>query len=452
MDVVSAISSVIALYQLTTEITKICIKYGQEVRQGSREMRLFMDGITQFQICIARLAQPLENEGSSKGGEDRLRFLRDVVNEESQSYKDLLEELDALLKQLDKALSREGLRRQVSKLTWPLKADDRRRVIERMHVIEAAITKAVTLDSNELLRTIDSRLKATEKVSNERQTRLDEEQKERDELDDEKRKRKDILAWLRHPSPSENHDIACAVRNDGIHPGRWLLEGAELKEHCDLKRSLLWLHGYGGCGKTILSSLLIDHFAKECKHNSDQRLAYWYFNGNDRQRMSMENVLRCLVTQLMPPEPSKVPKILTQIWQNRGQGQTAPKLSDLSLSLRRMLLEYKNLVYYLVIDALDESRDDPGDRENLFNVLSELLSDEELSIHIVITSRTQEDISKLFEKLPECRRSIAIEDQVDRDIEKHVESQLEIIQAQNHWRDADRDRTQKALLDKADGM
>ena len=466
MDGLSVAASVVALYQLTSDITKFVIKYGSDVAQGSREMHLMVDRIVHFQACLTRLAKPLDEE--SKAADDRLRFLRDVLREDSESFKSCKSDLEKLLRELEKlekkmkgeesselqqgaTRMRKGASQLRAKLTWPFKEDGAQRVFQRMRIIETAINNAVTLDTHELLRSIDSRLKAKSMYSDERLRQEEAYRKEMEELQNDRQRRQEIMDWLKHPNPSENHIIACNARNDNISPGQWLIEGPELKAYRNEKRSLLWLHGYPGCGKTVLTSLVIDNLAKPGIGEKDVRIAYWYFTGNDRQRMSIDNLFRALVCQLLPPAPGKVPLELDDLWTEKRKGRDAPKLSELRLALRQMLAKNVECEYFVVIDALDEANISPSDREHLFGFLEELLTIEPLTVHIYVTSRTREDLQREFENFP-SRQDVSIEDQVDRDISMHVEDRLSKGRVSHRWPESLLERVKTTLVDRAGGM
>jgi ATP-dependent 26S proteasome regulatory subunit len=50
------------------------------------------------------------------------------------------------------------------------------------------------------------------------------------------------------------------------------------------KDSLLWLYGEPGCGKTMLSSAVIESMAKHCRINTAQAVAYFYFAFTDIEK------------------------------------------------------------------------------------------------------------------------------------------------------------------------
>jgi predicted ATPase len=66
-----------------------------------------------------------------------------------------------------------------------------------------------------------------------------------------------IYSWLSAPDSSTNYHKAHKQRQ--AKTGRWLLESAKFAEWEESAASRLWLYGIAGCGKTILSSTVIEH-------------------------------------------------------------------------------------------------------------------------------------------------------------------------------------------------
>ncbi|KAF2811530.1 HET-domain-containing protein [Mytilinidion resinicola] len=73
-----------------------------------------------------------------------------------------------------------------------------------------------------------------------------------------------IRQWLSPPDPSLNYEKALKQRQADT--GLWFLESDEFAKWKIDTGSFLWLHGIPGCGKTILSSIILQnvlkHFAK----------------------------------------------------------------------------------------------------------------------------------------------------------------------------------------------
>lgn len=67
----------------------------------------------------------------------------------------------------------------------------------------------------------------------------------------------EIKSWLNPPDPSTNANHARALRHKGT--GMWLLENSVFRSWYLGSHRHTWLHGLAGCGKTVLSTTVLDH-------------------------------------------------------------------------------------------------------------------------------------------------------------------------------------------------
>jgi hypothetical protein len=195
-----------------------------------------------------------------------------------------------------------------------------------------------------------------------------------------------ILDWLKHANPYENHNIACTVRNTAANTGRWFVDGDWFAHFKQTPRSLLWLHGEAGCGKTILSCAIIEELRALQTGNTKFALGFWYFNQNDKVRTNLEDCIKGLLCQFIEAFPTRIPSAAKDFWIAKKKGVEIPKLIDLIKTLKNILVDEK-YTYYIVLDALDEASEDA--RTALYPLLLELASAEKLDVHILLTSRSQ---------------------------------------------------------------
>ena len=85
-----------------------------------------------------------------------------------------------------------------------------------------------------------------------------------------------IRRWLCAPDPSENYHKALKQQQPGT--GEWFLDSKEFSNWKSEPASFLWLYGIPGCGKTILSSTVIDHVIEYCQADVGKVVAYFYFS------------------------------------------------------------------------------------------------------------------------------------------------------------------------------
>ena len=99
------------------------------------------------------------------------------------------------------------------------------------------------------------------------------------------------------PDTSLNHQKALKQRQHDT--GRWLLHEKRYEDWKMENSSCIWLYGIPGCGKTILSSTILEDIFMCCDNHSGYAVAYFYFDFNDVQKQNAERMLRSLVVQLL---------------------------------------------------------------------------------------------------------------------------------------------------------
>src|SRR5437016_10885414 len=89
-----------------------------------------------------------------------------------------------------------------------------------------------------------------------------------------------------------------------------------------------------GCGKTVISSTIIENILGNHTHNSKANVAYFYFDFNDIQKQNVEGCLRSLLRQLSARELPVVVEVLHKQAQERN---TQPSLDTLTDTLKVVL-------------------------------------------------------------------------------------------------------------------
>ena len=484
MDPVSAIGLVVSVYQISSEVTKICINYAQGVKNANKESDALIDEISLFQRSLRRLKGMLQEEEvrREKTGNDRLLSLRETLCSENGYLPSCKGDLEKLMTKLEKGKASNPLKATVHRLAWPLKEDQISKTMERLRQVAETIDRAVNMDMlegvqaidlstkeiNVTTKEIDSRTKAINtatQIIGERQ-KTTQDQKERE---DAKKKveddRQQILQWLTHPDQAENHNIACKARNNTAKTGRWFLEGDKFREFRELNHTVLWAHGDPGkflqsyyihirikgdvgCGKTVLTSAIIDELTALRKGDTQIAVAYWYFSTTVRRRGSLDNLVRALISQFMPE--GSAPKALVSLWKEKS-AKEAPKTSDLIKAVYSMLAEQQNRSFFVVLDALDEA--DPEERDELLNMLKTIKMNESVTSHILLTSRTNvTSVEREFSSLAQFYNISIEREHVDHDITAHVSERLQNDKILKLWEEPERELIKSSLLENAAGM
>jgi hypothetical protein len=100
----------------------------------------------------------------------------------------------------------------------------------------------------------------------------------------------------RFADPSTNYQKGLKLRQADT--GLWFLESEQYAEWKASPSYFIWLHGIPVCGKTILSSTIIEDVLQRCMNNPGKATAHFYFDFKDLQKQASELMVKSLVTQL----------------------------------------------------------------------------------------------------------------------------------------------------------
>jgi hypothetical protein len=153
---------------------------------------------------------------------------------------------------------------------------------------------------------------------------------------DQEEKLSKIYSWLSAPDPSTNYHKAYKQRQADT--GLWLLESARFADWKERAASRLWLYGIPGCGKTILSSTIIEHLLQHCHDDTSMVTAYFYFDFNNTQKQDPELMLRSLLCQFLQ-RSVVIPKGVDALFSSCENGQRKPSQHALLEVTRQAMQE-----------------------------------------------------------------------------------------------------------------
>ncbi len=111
------------------------------------------------------------------------------------------------------------------------------------------------------------------------------------------------------------------------------------------------------------SPTIIEDLQRFCYGNESYRTAYYYFDFNDAEKCSSENLLRSLICQLLPKD--SIPQALQTLFIHCQDRTQQPSSEDL-LSVLKAILEEECTTF--IVDALDECTD----RSDLISMFQEI--------------------------------------------------------------------------------
>jgi hypothetical protein len=185
-------------------------------------------------------------------------------------------------------------------------------------------------------------------------------------------------------------------------------------------------------------------------------MAYFYFDFRDLDKQSCHDLLRSLVFQLST-DSGPCCDILHRVYKAHKDGTQQPNDDVLKECLKGMLRLPGQGPIFIVLDALDECPDSsgiPSPRDEVLELITELVDLDLKRLHICATSRPEVDIRAVLKPL--AFRSVSLHDESGQktDIEDYVRNVVNLSpsMAMRRWRDEDKNLVIETLTERADGM
>jgi Cdc6-like AAA superfamily ATPase len=171
------------------------------------------------------------------------------------------------------------------------------------------------------------------------------------------------------------------------------------------RSSCLWLHGIPGCGKTILTSKVIDTLSERLEKT--EALAYCYCDYAEIITLETQTVVKTIVHQILKPLaiPEEVEEKVTKLF---IQGNRTPNLDDLLSTIRLAASGFSKV--YVVLDGIDECQ--KQDQQDVLYVINQITSIESPIFKVFVSSREESRISSALD----CPRIQVLDDAVHKDI------------------------------------
>ena len=183
-------------------------------------------------------------------------------------------------------------------------------------------------------------------------------------------------------------------------------------------------------------------------------MAYYYFDFRDTNKQNRHDLLHSLVTQLSD-QSHRHCDILNDLYVKHGSGAQKPSEDELIQCLKDMLTLPDHQPVYLILDALDECPDTSGmptPREQVLDLVKELVELSPPNLRLCVTSRPEIDIRRALEPLTSLRVSLHDQSGQRQDIVNYVTSVVQSDAKMRRWRDEDKNSVIETLSERADGM
>ena len=183
-------------------------------------------------------------------------------------------------------------------------------------------------------------------------------------------------------------------------------------------------------------------------------MAYYYFDFRDVKKQDCHGLLSSLISQLSSESDSCF-HILSELYSDHGRGSRKPDTDALKKCITDMLSLPGQAPIYIIIDAIDECPNSPGTpsaREEVLELIDELVDLKLPSVHICVASRPEMDIRDVLEPLTSLKISLHDESGQKEDIVRYIRSFVRSDRRMRRWKEEDKQFVVDTLSDRADGM
>ena len=261
-------------------------------------------------------------------------------------------------------------------------------------------------------------------------------------------KKEKIESWLGAPDPSI--DLNKALQLCHKDSGRWLLDSLFFMNWKTRRNSFLWLRGIPGCGKTILSSTIIQHLQTAFP---SQPVLYFFFTFTESCKQSLEIMIRSLISQLYCTQ-GVIHEQLDWLFSACANGRQQPTMDSLWATLLQMIQQVGEV--WIILDALDECRERDWERtEGMSSWMKDLLQLDKRNVHLLMTSRPEQHIESEIMQWAGSNDVVPIEgDGVAEDIRAYVHTRIRQDKHLKRWRSRPdvQDEIEVRLMKEAAGM
>ena len=183
-------------------------------------------------------------------------------------------------------------------------------------------------------------------------------------------------------------------------------------------------------------------------------MAYYYFDFRDVKKQDCHGLLSSLISQLSA-ESGSCFNILSQLYHDHGHGGRIPDIKALKKSMTDMLSLPGQSPVYIIVDAVDECPNlsgTPSAREEVLELIEELVDLKLPNVHLCVASRPEMDIRMVLEPLTSLEISLHDESGQKEDIIKYIRSVVHSDRRMRRWREEDKQLVIDTLSERVDGM
>jgi hypothetical protein len=183
-------------------------------------------------------------------------------------------------------------------------------------------------------------------------------------------------------------------------------------------------------------------------------MAYFYFDFRDVKKQDCYGLLTSLISQLSAKSDSCF-NVLSRLFLDHNRGIQKPNIDVLKTCMTDMLSLPGQAPIYIIVDAVDECPNYPGRpsaREEVLDLIKELVDFKLPNLHLCAASRPEMDIRMMLEPLKSLKICLHDESGQKKDIIEYIKSVVRSDWRIIRWKEEDKKHVIDTLSEKADGM
>ncbi|KFY47728.1 hypothetical protein V496_10483 [Pseudogymnoascus sp. VKM F-4515 (FW-2607)] len=393
-------ASIIALLTISKEV----IEYSNSIKDGKKDRQRLLDEITSVTGFLYVLKDRAEQLQHGDSWSETLVLLAGPTGPLEQ-FKSALERVAS------KLAPAVGWRKAGKAMIWPFRKEEISDILAEIERHKSIFSLALHNDHIQLSQVIQDGVRSLNDKADELVegvARLQSSQQSHDE--------QIILNWLTPLEfPLQFSDFMSRCQTG---TGQWLLESDEFKTWIDNTGQILYCPGIPGSGKTMLTSIVIDHLSKSAQ-DENVGIAYIYCNYQNQLEQTPVNMFASILKQLVQTRPSISNDVKNLYEGQRRRKNSRPMLNEILAVLHSEISRYAQV--YILVDGLDEYANH-GTRKQLLDSIWELYATG--VVNLMVTSRFIPKIQQEFQSALQLEIRAS-----DEDVQKYLVGQMHLLPA-----------------------
>lgn len=395
MEAVGLAASLMSLLEISGKIVAAGYDYMSKVAHAPTRMRMILSEVSSVNLVLGRLEEYAADQSASGRASILYTLSQAGVFEDcKEALKTVDGTVHICMAESEAHSSKRELKALVKRVIWPMKEKETEEILGNLDRIRSILSDAIAQDSAASIH----RLEETTRQLHQTTTKMASTQRYAE-----------IMAWVcpYNTDPFDNYHAALKSRQPGT--GDWLAKSESFQAWSQHDHGLFWLRGLPGCGKTVLTSTVVEYIQNSLTSKDDGiTLAYFYIDYRDPAKQNLDACLATLVRQMIDQNPKGIAK-LERLKEQKQRSLSQNLTTNEYIGILQILASLQTKAY-VVIDALDETSD-PGPFVDALKQIAG--SDCKTPTAVFVSSRNNTDLENILKPIVTSRVFVSNEENHD---------------------------------------